>query len=258
MDTLKGLLRSCRDREGIAVDAPHRVTPYSYDEFGTNGWKAGNLFRHYGVRAGASMAVVVGPNDPGEGSTVGLPDAPQPLLALLGGVSLGATVSLTPATPVDGRGLVLPAGWLDRYPVEPSCSQIAYGGPPEDPSVVHFEAESWSENPMEPPDTVSAGDDAVTIDGETYTHETLVAATRDVVDEYGIDEGDEVALGASLTEPGALVAGLLAPLSTGATILVPDADGTVDESAASLVVGDAASDVPTADVTATLRDIHRA
>ena len=258
MDTLKELLGSCRDRDGIAVDAPHRTTPYSYDEFGTNGWKAGNLFRHYGVRAGATMAVVVGPNDPVEGSTAGLPDTPQPLLALLGGVGLGATVSLDPATPVGGRALVAPDGWLDRYPVEPSCSQIAYGGPPEDPSVVHFEAESWSENPMQPPDTVAPADDAVTVDGETYAHETLVTATQQVVDEYDVTDEDAVALGVPVTDPGALVAGVLAPLATGATILVPDAEGTVAESAASLVVGGERSDVPASAVTTTLRDIRRA
>lgn len=258
MDTLKHLLGSCRDREGIAIDAPHRVTPYSYREFGTNGWKAGNLFRHYGVRSGAAMALVVGPNEASDGSVVGLPDAPQPLGALLGGMGLGATVTLTPETPVDGRAIVVPADWLDRYPVEPGVSQIVYGGQPEDPSVVHYGTESWSENPMEPPDVVAPSDDAVTIDGETFSHETLLTATRDVAEESGMDDGDSVAIGAPLTEPGALVAGVLAPLSTGATILLPDSEGTVPEKEASLVVGRDGAEISATDVTTTLRDIRRA
>lgn len=258
MDTLKDLLGSCRDREGIAIDAPHRVTPYSYREFGTNGWKAGNLFRHYGVRGGAAMALVVGPNEESEASVVGLPDAPQSLVCLLGGVGLGATVTLTPETPVDGRALVVPADWLDRYPVDPGVSQIAYGGQSDDPSVVHFGTESWSENPMEPPDVVAPDDDAVTIDGETYSHETLLAATREVAGAYEIDEADSVAIGAPLTEPGALVAGVLAPLFAGATILVPDSEGTVPTADATLVVGAEDAEMTAADVTTTLRDIRRA
>jgi hypothetical protein len=50
-----------------------------------------------------------------------------------------------------------------------------------------------------------------------------------VVDEAELTDEDLVALRSSLTEPGAVVAGVLAPLSVGATVLLPQTDltGTV-------------------------------
>lgn len=257
METLKDLVGACRDREGVAVDGPHRTTPYSYREFGTNCWKVGNLYSHYGVRPGASMSVVVGPNDPTESAVEGLPDAPQPLLAVLGGTGVGATVTLAPSPPVEGRALVVPAAWFDRYEAVPGCSVLAYGSEVEDPTITQFETEFWSENPIEPPDPVSADDDALTFDGESVSHGRLLDVARTVQDEYGIDADDAVALGGSLTGPGAVVAGVLAPLVAGATILVPDGEGTVPREEASLVVGKG-GDIAVEAVTTRLRDAGRA
>jgi len=229
-ETLGDLVAAGRDREGAAMDATGRAAPYSYRDFCTNVWKAGNLLGHYGVHAAGELAVVVGPksasDESGTGSvdtadpSFGTVDAADPLLAVLGGTLLGATVDVTPDSPVDAPAVVYPAD----VPVEttPGCSPVAYGGPPDEPAVHHFERELWGENPVEPPEPVDTVDDALRADSETFSHETLLAATADVVDRYDLDGNDRVLLAAPITEPGAFVAGVLAPLSVGATTLVPD------------------------------------
>jgi hypothetical protein len=73
MDTVADLVAAGRERDGVAIDAPNRATPYSYGEFCTNTWKAGNLLGHY--------------THPG-------------------GTLVGATVDLSPDPPVDADTLV--------------------------------------------------------------------------------------------------------------------------------------------------------
>ena len=220
METLADLVAAGRDREGPVLDAPERNAPYTYGEFSTNCWKAGNLLRHYGVRGGARLGLVVGPKHPDEDDQVGwLGTAADPLLALLGGACLGATVVLSPPEPVDARAFVCPDAWLDRYDVSPGCSRVAYGGPPEETGVAHFERELWSENPIEPPDPVAAEDVVLDIDGETTTQGELLAAGESVADEYDLASGDRIALDAPLATPGAIAAGVVAPLSVGGTIV---------------------------------------
>ena len=243
METLADLVAAGRSRDGPVIEAPDRSAPYSYREFSTNTWKAGNLLRHYGVRRGATAAVVVGPKRPSATDEPGrLGAAADPLLAVFGAWTVGATVDLAPAAPVEARALVAPAAWLDRYEAAPGCSRLAYGGPPEAADVAHFERDLWSENPIEPPDAVEPGDTALRIDGETATQGALLAAGRAVADEFSLAAGDRVAVDAPLRTPEAVVAGVVAPLVAGATILPagvgeadpvavvtddPDADGRV-------------------------------
>ena len=288
-ETLKELVADAKDREGTVLDAAGRSAPYSYREFATNCFKAANLLGHYGVHPGAAVAVAVGPKeapgdsgaDDGETSdgetsdgetsdggtgedAIGFLGAAEPLLAILGAASVGATVDVTPKEPVESRALVAPA-WRPSE-TAPRCSTLAYGGPPEDPAVVHFEAELWSENPTAPPEPVAATDPALRADGETYSHETLLAVAENVVAEHGLDETNRVLLSASLTDPGALVAGVLAPLSVGATVVLPDEadDGGQTEGTepALWVVADGDENDSTAvragDVTASLRGTDRA
>ena len=283
-ETLKELIAAAKEREGTVLDAAGRSAPYSYREFATNCFKAANLLGHYGVHPGAAVTVAVGPKeapgdngaDDGETSdgetsdggsgedAIGFLGAAEPLLAILGGASIGATVDVTPAEPVESRALVAPA-WRSSE-TAPQCSTLAYGGPPEDPTVAHFEAELWSENPTAPPEPVAATDPALRADGESYSHETLLAVAGDVVADHGLDETSRVLLSASLTDPGALVAGVLAPLSVGATVVLPDGadDGGQTESTepALWVVADGGENDSTAvragDVTASLRGTDRA
>jgi len=237
METLADIVAAGRDREGAVLTASGRSTPYTYGEFSTNAWKAGNLLRHYGVRPDARLALVVGPKDPGEADVPGrLGTAADPLLALLGAASLGATVDVTPTEPVDARAIVLPDAWLDRYEVAPGCSRLAYGGPPEESGVAHFERELWSENPIEPPDPVGPEDPVFSVEGTTYTHERLLAAGQSLAEEHGLTAEGSVGLDASLNSPGAVAAGVVAPLAVGATIRV--GDGVAVDGEAAYIVRD--------------------
>jgi len=258
METLKDLAGVAKAADGTVIDAPGRTAPYSYDEFGTNCYKAGNLLGHYGAHPGGAVVVLPGPKaEPAAGAPETIPDSADPFLAIVGGASVGATVDLTPTTPVAARALVRP-DWQD-VPVEPGCSVLAYGGPPTEPSVTHFEQELWSENPTAPPEQIDPTDPAVRIDEATFTHEQVLDAAEGVVERHGIDETSRVLLRTGLADPGALV-GVLAVLVVGGTVLLPTgADGEVEPT----LVVDTAQDggVPTlvtGDVTERLRGTDRA
>lgn len=224
-DTLKDVVAAGRERDGTALDVVRRPAPYSYHDLCTSVWKTGNLLGHYGVHALGELAVAVGPKaDAGDDhrDAEGTLDAAEPLLAILGGTIIGGVVDVTPTEPVDAPALVAPAHW--RLEFTASCSRLAYGGPPTDPTVSHFEREVWSENPIEPPESVAPADDALRFDDETWPHEALLSSTAAVVSEYDLDSTTRVVLGADITEPGGFVAGVLAPLAVGAAIVVPDGD----------------------------------
>jgi len=218
MQALGDLVAAAREREGVLFTAPDRTAPYSYHDFATNAWKAGNLLRHYGVRTGTRVAVVAGPKEPTEGDEPGrLRDGPDALLAFLGATLDGAVVDPDPPGAVDATALVAPAGWLDRYELGPGTKALAYGGPVEDPTVAGFERELWSENPLAPPGAVGPTDDALATDA-VYSHGDLLAASEWVVTQWELDEDTAVALRAPVTSAGAIVAGLLAPMRAGATV----------------------------------------
>jgi len=228
METIADLVATAGRREGTVIDAPDRAVAYSYPEFAANSFRAGNLLGHYGVHPGSTVTVGVGPKENSGGAAgdglSGVPDAAEPLLAILGGGSIGAVVDVTPDPPIDSRALVGPAWW--DCEITPRCSQLAYGGPPTEATVAHFEAELWSENAVRPPETVDAAAQALRADGETYTHEELVSTATALIGEYGLDESSRVALSVPLTGPGAIVAGVLAPIAAGATILLPGTQTT--------------------------------
>ena len=228
MQTIGDLVAEAREREGTIFESAERSTAFSYRDFCTNAWKAGNLFRHYGVRGGARVAVVAGPKAPTADDEPGwLGETPESFLALLGAALDGAIVDPDPPSAVEAKVLVTPNAWMDEYERGPGTKPIAYGGPPEDPRVAHFEREAWSENPVRPPGEFGARDPLLAVDA-LYGHGDLLAASRRVVAEYDLTDDDEVALRAPVTEPGTIVAGLLAPMRVGATVLLGDgATGTV-------------------------------
>jgi hypothetical protein len=77
-----------------------------------------------------------------------------------------------------------------------------------------------------PPDRVEPSADLLLSGEETYSHESLLDATEQVVADTDMTDEDAVAVESSLTQPGTLVAGVLAPLSVRARILLPGADQT--------------------------------
>ncbi|WP_123537377.1 hypothetical protein [Halosimplex salinum] len=227
MDVIGDLVARERRTDELAVRTDSRAGSYSYEKFCTNAWKTGNLLRHYGVRGGATVAV-----DAGESLT------PSPLLALFGAGLLGAPVRFDPSSDCDAKALLVPAERADAYDPEPGTKTLVYGDVPDDPEFAHFEAEMWSENPTNPPDVVEPDAPALDAAGETFTHERLLDASAAVVDEWGLDESSEVTIRAPLSNPGTVVAGVLAPIRAGGTVLVDRTrTGTV-------AVADGSGDVP--------------
>jgi len=130
------------------------------------------------------------------------------------------------------RALVGPAAWLAAYDLPPGSKALAYGGPPDDPTVAHFERELWSENPIPVPEEVDPAATALRSGEVEYSHESLLAGARDVVAAFDLDEGSRVATRTPLSTASEVVAGVLAPLLAGGTITVgSDADLVVAENA---------------------------
>lgn len=245
METVGEILAHARGRDGRAFDAPGRATAYSDQEFCTTAWKAGNLLRQYGVRTGSRVGVVVGPKTPGRGDEPGyLQESAEPLLAALGATAIGGVVVFDLDVAFEGDALVTPAAWVDRYEPGPSCTQFAYGGPPEAADVVHFEQATWSQNPVEPPEIAEITPDHPAVADEVaHGHGDLLDAAATVAATNELTAGGRVGVHGRL-DPDVFVAGVLAPLVAGATIvggvdherLDRGTDGS-DEGAVDLLVG---------------------
>lgn len=213
MDVLGDAIARDRRSDAPALRAVNRS--YDYRRFCTSAWKVGNFLRHHGVRAGAGVAVA---DDL----------LPEPVLSLYGAASLGAVVRFGPETAIgdDVRALVAPADDVGRYEVGPATTRIAYGGRPADPSVAHFERDVWSENPTEPPDRVDPSAPLLATPRCAYAHRDLLVAAEAVAEELGLAHGSTVAVDAPFAHPGAVAAGLVAPIVAGAAAVVgPGADG---------------------------------
>ncbi|WP_436901309.1 hypothetical protein [Halovenus halobia] len=256
MESLKDLVAACRGVDGTVIETPTRTAPYTYDDFVPNVWKSGNLLGHYGVHPGAAVTVLSGPKEAGPDDDSRRADAADSVYAAIGATLVGATVELEASEPVDSRALVLPAGWTERYDLTPQCTQIAYGGPPEEADVVHFEQEMWSENPIEPPERVEAGDPALRDEEGTYSHGDLLSLATELVDEYDLDADSKVVLDAPLVEVGAVVT-VLATLAAEATLELREGASETD---GALVVTETGTEktVGVADLTQRLRDTRRA
>lgn len=196
-------------------------------EAATSAWQMGNLLRHYGVRPGERVAVVTGPTDPGPDDEPGqFRQSPVPILAILGALVAGGIVDLDPPAATDATALVLPAAWLDRYRSGPGTTAIAYGDDHDDPGVAHLEREAWSENRTRPPVDLDATTEALAAD-RVVAHGELVTTAHRVETERNLGEGDRVALDAPMSTGGALVAGVLAPLFAGGTVVLGQAGDEV-------------------------------
>ncbi|QDX41456.1 AMP-binding protein [Salarchaeum sp. JOR-1] len=204
METLYDLVNDLP--ESAALRAPPRE--YNRRELRQTAFKTGNFLRHCGVHEGATVAVA---DD----------RAPEAVLALLGAALLGARVRFGATGDLDARAYVGPTEALDDVSLPAGGQYVGYGERPGNPSRAHFERDVWSENPAFPP--VSFSGDAVALAGDDrYTHAVLLDAAR----RLDYDSDDVVAVRAPLAYPGTVVAGVLAPLVAGATILLPDSDTT--------------------------------
>lgn len=213
MDTLGELVARERRGREPALRAGTDANPrYDYHQFCTTAHKTGNFLSHRGVHAGSTVAIV------GE-------ESGAPLLSLFGTALLGARVRFDPPPEVDTRVLVAPADRIAEYDLPPGTSRIAYEGEIDDPETEAFGESVWSENPYCPtPSETDRDTPALVTADRTYTHGELLDAAVRVVEHWDLDSDDAVAVRAPLARAETVVAGVLAPLSVGATVVVPDDD----------------------------------
>ena len=207
METLADVVAALDDpdRPAIRADRVHDAR-----ETRAQAYKTGNALRHRGVREDAGVAVL------------GVPE-PAALHSFLGAALLGATVTFDPDFVVEARVLAGPTGRLGEYDLPPGGQRVGWGVPPTDPSWMYFERDVWSENPAFPEPAVTAETELL----PGVTHGEAMAAAGSVAAD--LDEDDAVALRAPLSHPGTVIAGVVAPLLAGASIVLPNAtaDGTV-------------------------------
>lgn len=207
-----------------------------YRDCVTTAAKAGNVLRHLGVRGRDAVDAAPTPDDPTGAPAPWLvavaPDPrPEPLLTFLGAAAVGAVGRFDPDAG-DARVCVVGAGDREAYDPPPGTTLVVYGDDPAASGTVHWESEVWSENPATPPAGVAPDDPALVADRH-HTHAELLAAARTVVDRLDLAPGDGVALRASLADPRAVAAGVLAPLLAGGVVVLPDG-----EPRAGVAVGD--------------------
>ena len=199
-----------RRSSGPALRARASGRAYSYRDFITTSYKAGNVLRHLGVR-------------PGDDVHVASEHVPEPVLSFYGAAQLGAVTRFgTEAEGSPPRVVVAPAAREAEFDLPPGHNLAVYGDPPTDPSVTHWETEVWSENPAVHPVAVDADDPLFAVGDRTYAHGEVLAAAAAVVDDADIDPGMEVLLRGPPTDPAVVVAGLVAPILVGATVVLPD------------------------------------
>ncbi|WP_380676819.1 AMP-binding protein [Salinigranum sp. GCM10025319] len=203
----------------------------SYHDFCTTAYKAGNVLRYLGVREGSTVAVAG-------------PVGPQPVWAFYGTAQLGAVTRFV--ADADDRSLVdaprvllLPVDDEDRVDPPAGTKLATYGGAPGQPTTLHWEKELWSENPAVHPTEVAPSDPLLSA-GKTYTHGAVLDAARAVVGRFDLDADSRVVVRGPLSEPSVVVAGLVAPILAGGTVVVPDGESSAGDVA---VVGTGIDDV---------------
>lgn len=203
------LARGRRSRNAALETVGGRERTY-YDLI-TNAHKAANVFRYLGVRRGSTVAV-----DP-------MPRF-HTILAFLGAAALGAAVRFDPTAGIEAgdRAVLINVTDEPRTDPKPGTNLVVFGGPPERPETTHWETELWSENPMMPPTSVDP-DDTVMIHESTIINQgRLFELARSITNEYAVNAGTRVVLRTNFAERGAVAAGLVAPLSSGATTVLRD------------------------------------
>jgi len=235
MDLVGDLLaRDRRTRETALVTADGRER--TYHDLITNGYKAANVLRYLGVRAGATVAVEP---TPGFHTT----------LAFLGAAAVGAPVRFDPAAGIAAgdRVVLAPVATAAALDPTPGTNLAAFGGEPERPGTTHWEQELWSENPGTPPSDVDPDDAAVVGPDRTFAHRELCSTAAAAVEAGSMTEGTRVVLRRPFSDAPALAAGLVGPLSVGGTAVLPPPgrDGeSEDASRGEVAVAPADASVP--------------
>lgn len=182
---------------------------YDYHRLCTTAWKTGNFLRHLGVREGVTVGIATSASA-------------QLVLGFLGATLLGSVVRFDPPSEIDARVLLAPTEDVGDYELPPGGQYVGYGASPTDPNVSHFETDVWSENPTFPETLISP--DTVALTGKTdVSHAELLAAGKRVTERWELEPGDSVVVRASLSDPRAVAAGIVAPLAVDAEIVLDTA-----------------------------------
>ena len=195
--------------EGVVLEAPPRE--YTRRQFLTNIWKTGNYLRTLGVNEDSLVAITADPT-------------PETLLSFFGASLLDARVRFAPPADVDARVVVGPTDRLHGFELPPGGQYLGYGTAPDDPAWSYFERDVWSENPAFPDVDHDTTRPLLETEREQYDAEAVVESAQSLAAE--LEPDDQVALRVPLETPGTIVAGILAPLSADATILLPTDDET--------------------------------
>jgi len=227
MQNIGDLVAEGREREGSLFEPAERATPFSYRDFCTNAWKVGNLLRHYGVREGAGS-----PSSPDQrprgrrtnrAGSASHPTRSRRSWAL---PSTAPSSTWTRPAPSSRRysshrtpGWTTTSAGPARSPSPTAARRRTRGSPTSNAKP--------GARTLQPPGEFGP-ENAVLAADRTYTHGDLLAASHRVVAEYDLTAEDRIALRAPVTEPGTIVAGLLAPMRAGATVLLGNGEtGTV-------------------------------
>jgi Acyl-coenzyme A synthetases/AMP-(fatty) acid ligases len=190
-ETLSAICARTRRDDTPALRTPERTV--TYHTLITDSYRAGNALRYMGVDAGDHVAI----------DTSALVRA---VPAMLGAAQLGAVTAIGPA--MEQASVALLQAPLTE---EAGYDRLAvYGAAPAAPSVVHWEATMWSENPAIHPVSV-AGDWPVLTDGtHTWTHAEVLRG-MDVVGAPGVISGP-------IDAGERLIDGVIGPLAEGSCV----------------------------------------
>lgn len=215
----------------VRVDGA-RTVEYTYHDFVTTAWKTANFLSHRGIHEASTVAVV---DDP----------AVPPVLVFLGAAQLGALTRFDPPESIAADLLVGPGESVQTYDLPTGATRLAYttGENVADPTIESFGRSVPSENPTEPPETVDSRAPALwTADG-ALAHSDLLARAESAA--TSLSPVDDVVVRAPLAAVGTVVAGVLAPLLAGATVVFPG-EGTVGD----VAVAEAGREPPEARIVA--------
>ena len=216
-----------RRSDRMALRFADRTT--SYRDFCTTAWKSGHALSHLGVHTGAQVALTPNPALP-------------VVTTLFGAACLGARVTFD--ADADARAVLVPAGDEESVADRPGRTVVVYGDAPADPSHTHWEGVVWSENPVRPPGDQSPDEVVLESDSASLTHRAALTAAERVVADADLDAEASVALRASLADPRAVVAGVVAPLVAGGTVVL----GDVTTETTAVVGGGADATIPISDM----------
>jgi acyl-CoA synthetase (AMP-forming)/AMP-acid ligase II len=201
----------CRDRRCAtsALELPSLGRFYTYRDLITTSYKAGNVLRYMGVQKGDSVFI--------QNQLL-----PEPILAFLGAAHLGAVTTFGVVSEMDdSRAAVINSDSdIADMPFSNRQEVAVYDGKPTVSRHTHWESEVWSENPAVHPVAVQGGDGLFQDTNSVVSHGSVIQRATQIGSTVSMKAGKKVLLSGSLQCTGVVVSGIIAPLLSGATIVI--------------------------------------